>query len=39
MQITMFHGGTEIVSHPLVNVGRPNLDFGPGLFENYQILT
>lgn len=32
MQLTVFHGGTEIVSHPLVDVGRSNLDFGPGFY-------
>lgn len=32
MEIKVFHGSTEIVSHPLVNVGRPNLDFGPGFY-------
>lgn len=32
MHTIVFHGGTEIVSHPLVNVGRSNLDFGPGFY-------
>lgn len=27
--LTVYHGGTEIVSHLKVDVGRPNLDFGP----------
>lgn len=30
--IEVYHGGTEIVNRPLVNVGRPNLDFGPGFY-------
>lgn len=30
--LTVYHGGTEIVSHPKVDVGRPNLDFGPGFY-------
>lgn len=30
--IEVYHGGTEIVSRPLVSVGRPNLDFGPGFY-------
>lgn len=30
--IKVYHGGTEIVSNPLVNVGRPNLDFAPGFY-------
>ena len=30
--ITVFHGGTEEIISPLVNVGRPNLDFGPGFY-------
>lgn len=32
MQMTVYHGGTEIVSQPLVDVGRSNLDFGPGFY-------
>ena len=32
MSITVYHGGTEIVSKPRVDVGRRNLDFGPGFY-------
>lgn len=27
-KIIVFHGGTEIVEHPLCKFGRPYLDFG-----------
>lgn len=30
--LTVYHGGTEEIKTPLVNVGRPNLDFGPGFY-------
>lgn len=30
--IAVYHGGTEIVTHPLVNVGRSDLDFGRGFY-------
>ncbi len=30
--LTVYHGGTEIITHPKVDVGRPNLDFGPGFY-------
>lgn len=30
--LTVYHGGTEIIQAPKVNVGRPNLDFGPGFY-------
>ena len=30
--LTVYHGSTEVVSHPKVDVGRPNLDFGPGFY-------
>ncbi len=30
--LTVFHGGTEEIEFPLVDVGRPNLDFGPGFY-------
>ena len=34
--LTVYHGSTEVVSHPKVDVGRPNLDFGPSLiFDAY----
>lgn len=29
---TLYHGSTTIVTHPLVNVGRKDLDFGPGFY-------
>lgn len=28
----VFHGSTEIVRHPLIHVGRNNLDFGKGFY-------
>ena len=30
--LTVYHGGTDEIKHPLVNVGRQNLDFGPGFY-------
>lgn len=30
--LTVYHGGTEEIKTPLVNFGRPNLDFGPGFY-------
>lgn len=30
--LTVYHGGSEEIETPLVNVGRPNLDFGPGFY-------
>lgn len=32
MHTIVYHGGTEIVMQPLVDVGRSNLDFGPGFY-------
>ena len=29
---TLYHGSDNIVEHPLVNVGRKDLDFGPGFY-------
>ena len=29
---TLYHGSTAIVAHPLVNIGRKDLDFGPGFY-------
>lgn len=29
---TVYHGSTVIVEHPLVNIGRNDLDFGPGFY-------
>lgn len=31
-EIIVYHGGTEIVEHPICNMGRPNLDFGHGFY-------
>ncbi|MCM1518549.1 MAG: DUF3990 domain-containing protein [Pseudoflavonifractor sp.] len=30
--LTVYHGGTDEIKSPLVYVGRPNLDFGPGFY-------
>lgn len=30
--LTVYHGGTERISNPKANFGRPNLDFGPGFY-------
>lgn len=30
--LTVYHGGTEVITNPKVNAGRPNLDFGPGFY-------
>ena len=32
MNITVYHGGTDIVSCPIVSLGRKNLDFGVGFY-------
>lgn len=32
MNITVYHGGTEIIKTPRVDAGRPNLDFGQGFY-------
>lgn len=29
---TLYHGSITIVAHPLVNIGRKDLDFGPGFY-------
>lgn len=29
---TLFHGSTTVVEHPLVSIGRNDLDFGPGFY-------
>ena len=29
---TLFHGSFISIEHPLVNVGRKKLDFGPGFY-------
>ena len=31
-EIIVYHGGTEIVDHPICKLGRPNLDFGQGFY-------
>lgn len=28
----VYHGGTRIIERPLCNIGRKNLDFGPGFY-------
>ncbi|MBQ7942201.1 MAG: DUF3990 domain-containing protein [Muribaculaceae bacterium] len=30
--ILLYHGSSTIISEPLVNIGRKNLDFGPGFY-------
>jgi len=30
--IVVYHGGTEIVEHPICKLGRQNLDFGQGFY-------
>lgn len=30
--VTVYHGGTEVVEHPICDFGRPNLDFGRGFY-------
>lgn len=30
--MTIYHGTTISIEHPLVGVGRPELDFGPGFY-------
>ena len=30
--IIVYHGGTEIVEHPICKFGRRNLDFGQGFY-------
>lgn len=30
--LTVYHGGTECIKTPKVDIGRPNLDFGPGFY-------
>lgn len=30
--LTVYHGGTDEIRFPRVNMGRPNLDFGPGFY-------
>lgn len=30
--LTVYHGGTDIIQKPRVDVGRPDLDFGPGFY-------
>lgn len=32
MKIIVYHGGTDIIKHPLANAGRANLDFGLGFY-------
>ena len=30
--MTLYHGSNVTVEHPLVNIGRRDLDFGPGFY-------
>lgn len=30
--LTVYHGATCVIKHPLCNAGRPNLDFGQGFY-------
>lgn len=30
--LTVYHGGTDEIKSPLVDIGRSNLDFGPGFY-------
>lgn len=30
--MTLYHGGTETIIHPVCKIGRPNLDFGQGFY-------
>lgn len=32
MNMVLYHGSNVVVEHPLVNVGRRELDFGPGFY-------
>lgn len=32
MNITVYHGATQIVDVPICNIGRPKLDFGQGFY-------
>ena len=32
MSVIVYHGGTDIIEHPLVDIGRSNLDFGQGFY-------
>ena len=32
MSVIVYHGGTEIIEYPQVDVGRDNLDFGKGFY-------
>lgn len=31
-KLTLYHGSNVVVEHPLVSVGRTDLDFGPGFY-------
>ena len=32
MSVIVYHGGTDIIEHPIVDIGRSNLDFGQGFY-------
>ena len=31
-EMVVYHGGTNVVEHPICKLGRPNLDFGQGFY-------
>ena len=31
-ELIVYHGGCEVVEHPICKFGRPNLDFGQGFY-------
>lgn len=39
MKITLYHGSTLSIEHPLAKVGRADLDFGRGFLSNLTTLT
>lgn len=32
MNRTLYHGSTQVITHPIVSLGRENLDFGKGFY-------
>lgn len=32
MNSTLYHGSTQVIDHPIVSLGRSNLDFGRGFY-------
>lgn len=39
MKITLYHGSTLSIEHPLAKVGRADLDFGRVFLSNLTTLT